>query len=543
MFFNKITGNTVGAGGTPPWDTALVLVCFLLILCLAAAFRVPRLTLRPVHGDEANQAVKTGILFDTGEYRYDPHEHHGPTLYYLTLPVLYFCGVSSFEDSTITQYRFVPVFFGMLVIGFLWLLRDALGTGAMLWTALFMAVSLPMTYYSRYYIQEVLLVCFVQAAFVSGWRYLKKPGPGWAIVLGVSLGLIHATKETSAVIAFSALIAVVLTLFFTRLRDGLPLGEQLREIFTPKTMRHLGITAGVALLVSVAFFSSFFTHVRGPLDSLLTYAAYITRAEGTGSSAIHDKPWYYYLVLLSYVYRQVGPRWSEAPMLAAALAGCFAVVWAKRPHAAGPALLFQRFLLFYTVVILVVYSLIPYKTPWNLLIFYHGLILVGGMGMAAFVRAARRRSLRTVLFVAGLGAAAFLARQSYFGNYVYYADARNPYVYAHPSKAVERIAERIDDIAAIAGKGPGLRINIIRPDGDYWPLPWYLRAYTRVGWWREIPETVDAEIILAAPELYGTLKERLHQDYLVEFHALRPGVLLHAYIRRDLWDAFLKTRE
>jgi len=24
---------------------------------------------------------------------------------------------------------------------------------------------------------------------------------------------------------------------------------------------------------------------------------------------------------------------------------------------------------------------------------------------------------------------------------------------------------------------------------------------------------------------------------------LRPGVLLHAYIRQDLWDAFLKTRE
>jgi hypothetical protein len=105
------------------------------------------------------------------------------------------------------------------------------------------------------------------------------------------------------------------------------------------------------------------------------------------------------------------------------------------------------------------------------------------------------------------------------------------------------MAGRIADIAVIADDGPDLHINIIRPDGDYWPLPWYLRAYTRVGWWREIPESPDAAIILAAPELYATLEKRLHREYLVEFHALRPGVLLHAYIRQDLWDAFLKTRE
>ena len=182
MFFNKITGNTVGAGGTPPWHTALVLVCFLLILCLAAAFRVPRLTLRPVHGDEANQAVKTGILFDTGEYRYDPHEHHGPTLYYLTLPVLYFCGVSSFEDSITST--------GSCCF------RDAgyhsSGCYGMpiywrhVWTALFMAVSLPMTTTAG----TISDYCgmFVQAAFVSDGGTLKTRGRKQAIVLESALG-------------------------------------------------------------------------------------------------------------------------------------------------------------------------------------------------------------------------------------------------------------------------------------------------------------------------------------------------------------------
>ena len=39
-----------------------------------------------MHHDEANQAVKFGALLERGEYRYDAHDHHGPTLYYLTLP-------------------------------------------------------------------------------------------------------------------------------------------------------------------------------------------------------------------------------------------------------------------------------------------------------------------------------------------------------------------------------------------------------------------------------------------------------------------------
>ena len=57
----------------------------LIILVVVGAFaiRAPELSLRPMHGDEANQAHKTGILIEKGTYVYDPHDHHGPTLYYL----------------------------------------------------------------------------------------------------------------------------------------------------------------------------------------------------------------------------------------------------------------------------------------------------------------------------------------------------------------------------------------------------------------------------------------------------------------------------
>ena len=44
------------------WGPALVIVLAALTL------RVPRLDQRPMHGDEANQAVRTGILLDSGVY-------------------------------------------------------------------------------------------------------------------------------------------------------------------------------------------------------------------------------------------------------------------------------------------------------------------------------------------------------------------------------------------------------------------------------------------------------------------------------------------
>jgi len=62
--------------------------CCVLILAatiVALALRLPRLALRPMHGDEAVHADKFGDLLESGVYAYDPNEYHGPTLNYLTL--------------------------------------------------------------------------------------------------------------------------------------------------------------------------------------------------------------------------------------------------------------------------------------------------------------------------------------------------------------------------------------------------------------------------------------------------------------------------
>ena len=94
----------------------LPIAAFILILLAGIFLRVPGLAERPMHHDEANQAYRFGTLLENGTYTYDADDHHGPTLYYLTLPVAWLTGAKSFAETTEITYRLVPVLFGLLLI-------------------------------------------------------------------------------------------------------------------------------------------------------------------------------------------------------------------------------------------------------------------------------------------------------------------------------------------------------------------------------------------------------------------------------------------
>jgi predicted membrane-bound mannosyltransferase len=105
---------------------------FLAVLGLGLALRLARLDLRPIHHDEANQAVKFGALLEKNDYRYDPADHHGPTLYYLTLPMAWVRGRNTLASLDETTLRLLPALFGAgLLLLFLLLVRE-LGREAVL---------------------------------------------------------------------------------------------------------------------------------------------------------------------------------------------------------------------------------------------------------------------------------------------------------------------------------------------------------------------------------------------------------------------------
>lgn len=524
----------------PMEKTALVLAAC-CVLAVAGVFRFHALSARPLHGDEANQAVKTGILYDKGEYAYDPFEHHGPTLYYLTLPLLWLSGAESFKDSDILPYRLVPAGCGLLLVALLLAFGRMTGCWAAFWAALLTAVSHAVTYYSRYYIQETSLVLFTWAAVFFAWRFLRAPGYGRAAVLGLCAGLMHATKETCLPVGLAAAGAVAATLVWNRITGG----EAREEDAERKPLRGpLLLAAGVAAAVSVTFFTSFFTHARGPLDSVLTYTTYLNRAGGAGSSGIHDHPWHYYFVLWFWHWKMAGPKWTEAPVILLGLVGLAAALWPRRRGAApaGHDLSAVRFIAFFTLAMTAGFSIIPYKAPWNMLVFYQGWLLLAGFGAAALVRRARFLPLRALAALLLLGVAGFLGHQAWLGNFRYAADVRNPYVYAHTSTALLRIADRAHQLAAVHPDGKRMVVRVIRPGGDYWPLPWYFRDLERVGYHGNLPADCNADMVISGAEIEEPLKGCLQGDYFTEMGGLRPGVPLVIRIQRPLWNTFMETR-
>jgi predicted membrane-bound mannosyltransferase len=141
-----------------------------------------------------------------------------------------------------------------------------------------------------------------------------------------------------------------------------------------------------------------------------------------------------------------------------------------------------------------------------------------------------------------LGAAAFGARQAWQGNFVYAADARNPYAYAHTSSAVTRLVDQVHALSALDPAGKALPVYVIQPGGDYWPLPWYFRDLTRVGYWSDIPAAPDAPVIVTDPRLAAQLQPLLKDKYFTATHGLRPGRLLTLFVRQDLWDRYMAGR-
>jgi uncharacterized protein (TIGR03663 family) len=183
----------------------------LLIVAGGLALRLPRLERRPMHGDEAVHAVKFDGLWQTGEYVYDPEEYHGPALYYATLPIVWLGGARTLAETTEATFRLVPVLFGVGLILLLLLVADGLGRGATLAAGALTALSPVLVFYSRYYIQEMLLAFFAFAVIGCGWRYVQSRRIVWAVLAGVGVGLMHATKETCIISYGGMLTALVLT--------------------------------------------------------------------------------------------------------------------------------------------------------------------------------------------------------------------------------------------------------------------------------------------------------------------------------------------
>ena len=522
---------------TPPFQRAIYAAVVIAIAAGALWARLPGLTKRPMHTDEAVHAVKLGILLDEGTYTYNPREFHGPTIYYATLPFVWAFGASTYANIPDERALRMPiVFFGVGLIVLLLFARDGLRPGAGIVAAALTAASPSMSYYSRYYIQEMLLVFFIFALIIATWRWGRSHRIAWAVAAGVFAGLAQATKETIVITGAAMAAALVLTVLWGWWRDGEPI-----HLRTPLRWPYFVAAILFFLFVSSLFLTNFFHNPRAAWDTWVAYAHYLGRGaadiERADGAHFHEHPWFYYLKMLIYYKNAPGPWWSEAMIVVLAVVGGVSALIEKRGKLRGVS--FRRYLVFYTILTTVIYSGIPYKTPWCMLSFLQGMILLAGVGFMAIWRWLPWKTTRAVACLALLAGVIHLGQQSRRANTTFRADARNPYVYAHTSPNFLRLVERVGHIAAVHPEGDNMLINVYAPDGDCWPLPWYLRRYPRVNYY---PQDFDAAMVLTRPEYEETVAAQLRDDYQNEYYGLRHEVLMTCRTRRDLWDAFIETR-
>ncbi len=505
-----------------------------IALTAALALRAARLDVRPMHHDEANQAIKFGDLLERGEYRYDSRDHHGPTLYYLTLPSAWLGGQHTLASLDEVTLRRVPVMFGAATILLLPLVSAGIGRTAVAAAAILMALSPAMVFYSRMFIQEALLSCFTLAFVIAAGRVAMGGGRAWWVLAGVAAGLAAATKETSAIVLPAAMAACAVA--WWSLESERPRGPLTDGGWRGPAVASVAVAAAVAAL----FYSSFFSAPAGMLEPFRSAGTYLARGIDPGSQA---HPWDYYLRLLAYT-SSGGATWSEGLVIVLAVIGA-AAGWRRLSEASSEATFWARYLACDVAIAGAIFSLIPYKTPWNVLPFYVVAFALAGIGFATLVGIARSGVMRSVLAAALALASLQLGWQAWRAAVTYAADPRNPYVYAQTVPDAVRMASRIRELAALHADGMRMQVSVIAPPSEQWPLPWYLRTMPNVGYWTAPGDALalQAPVIVSSIAHTPALDTALGGRYVSEFFGLRPDVLLTLHIERGLWERFLANTQ
>jgi uncharacterized protein (TIGR03663 family) len=562
---------------TDPVSRNVWFILCLAILIVAAILRLYDLNLVPLHHDEGVNGNFLVRLVREGYYHYDPANYHGPTLYYFAAALPKFLGALFSPDArdhyglTTVAIRCVPAFFGLATIALIFTLRKNLGTIATLVAAFLLAVSPGAVYLSRYFIHETLFVFFTLGIVVGMIKYYESAQPFYLLAASVSAALLFATKETAIISVLVLLIALAITTVYRvvfqasgdkRSRAGNSSDDEafLDKASGPVRLA-IWILVAIALFVgvNVLFYSSFFSYAAGINAAFKTFQFWTK----TGQEA-HVHPFATYLWWLME---------QESPLLV--LGGLGAVIAVLRP---GKSM--GLFSALWAFGLTAAYSLIAYKTPWLQLNFILPLALTAGVAVEWVFEALAEWQVSNTLrwaVVAGvllvaIGPLAGVARvmdealysptpglvsalrettikwgtfipgfQTYDLNFVNYDNDNRyyVYVYAHTRRDTIKLVDEINKIAERTHQGDQTGITIVSP--DYWPLPWYLRDYKRVGYFGHMSASNEPVIIAKqdqAAEVQATFGDRYQQVHsglnVAGSYALRPGVDLLLYTRREL---------
>jgi uncharacterized protein (TIGR03663 family) len=465
-------------------------VIFFALALLALAVRLPRLSERPMHTDEAINGYITGELLAGESYHYDPRDRHGPVLYLLAEPLARILGARNFSELTESELRLTPVLVGSATVLLFGAGVEMFGFIACFIAALLFAVAPLPVYYSRYFIHETVFVAMTLGLMVYGWRSLNANSILAAAAAGLFAALLVACKETFVIHFFAFGLAAAVRFIWQR-------GKW-------PSLKMMAVALGVFLVAAIILFSWFGQNWRGLADLFRAVPHVTARASGEG----HQKSFGYYFGLL-------GPAFILFPLAAV---GAYAAIRDAVAGLRNAGLL----LVIYALAVFLIYSAIPYKTPWLALNLWLPLALLCGLGVERIWVLFKNSLSRCIVAIAVAVLSTILGQQTVVLAFIHPADQKNPLAYAHTVDDLLRLSPRLDQCA----KEQHLTeptIAVIATDA--WPLPWYLRKFKRVGFWQPEQDAGKADFYITSVEAAGQLRDKL-KDYRPEFFGVRPEVIM-----------------
>lgn len=480
----------------------------LLLAGIAVGLGLATRDLRPMHTDEAGNAVSVGQALEGTPFVYDPRDRHGPSWFALAGLVVRVAGATDAASLTEVQVRLPSLLAWLaLLLTVPWWGRVLPGPAPVL-AGVWWACAAPMVYYGGYAIHEPLLVLLTMLAWLVGIAWLTANRPGvrwiWAGILGALIATGLATKETAILALGAVVMALVLAVPVARWR--LEFSARRGEL----ALLAATVVAGVLL-----WFSDGGRHPEGIKNLLGVFAGMGTRAAGAG----HESPWSTYLAWYLLPHPRSLP-WSGWVLALGFVPGAW-LAWRQRRDTPLPWILALS-----VMILALIHSVIPYKTPWLMLQVLVPGALVAGVGWAALGRGITYRLGWPALVLGGCGALTVLLLETRQLAFRWPVDPANPLAYAHTVPDCERLAERIS--RQVAGHaGPVAVVG-----GNPWPLPWYLRRCPQVGYWpdlRALPPVgrFTAVVVLADA---GDAERFFPDGWTSRVFGMRPEILAQLYL-------------
>lgn len=453
----------------------------ILILTVAFVMRFNMLGTRPPHHDEGINGWFADQMTFHGYYRYDPTNYHGPLHFYIVFLFQTLFGRDSFI------LRLPTAFISLFTVYWVTLFSRFFGRNVVLLAAFLMAISPGMTFYGRYAIHEADFVFFAILIF-WGILGLFKEGSKkylWSVALGIT-GLI-LTKETY-IIHLVAFAGAWYSLIF--LQKYYPVLEEkpAKQLWDMNCLKIIIITC---LGIIIFFYSGAFMNPAGIFGLTDTFKAWIVTGTGNGG---HSKPFYYWgSLMLKY----------ELVVLCTIIVAFFYFSKLSR---------WIRFIFIYGLFLLLVYSGISYKTPWCIISIIWPFYFVFAELACDFFKS--RWKSETVILIIVLSIISIYT--SLILNFFRYDDNKEPYVYVHTFRAIEKVTDPLFKMAKIDPVNYALIGHVMRP-GE-WPLPWVLGDFTMIGYYSpgSAPSNYDGDFLLVENNRIGEVEQKLKNKYFTD---------------------------